>query len=266
MAVGDFNSDGRPDLIVSNGADVGDNGSLFLGNGDGTFEAKVNYATVRSPRAMAVGDFMGNGKLDVATTNTDGTMSILLKTQDTFSVATSLLTPNPTTKGKSATATVMATSVNGFNGSVALNCVVPPTPANAPTCSLDPVSVQPPVDGSATSTLTINTVGPSAALARPSLGGNSQRHYALWLAVSGLAVGVVFVSGRSGRKKFFAILCTSVLVGGFATQVACGGGSGGTRGSGGGGNPGTPGGAYSVKVTAISGNLVHTNVVTVVVQ
>jgi hypothetical protein len=42
VAVGDFNGDGKPDLAVAN---VYTNTvSVLLGNGDGTFQAPVNYA------------------------------------------------------------------------------------------------------------------------------------------------------------------------------------------------------------------------------
>ena len=41
MAVGDFNGDGKADLAVANHGS--NNVSVLLGNGDGTFQAAVNY-------------------------------------------------------------------------------------------------------------------------------------------------------------------------------------------------------------------------------
>ena len=41
MAVGDFNGDGKADLAVANC--LSNNVSVLLGNGDGTFQAAVNY-------------------------------------------------------------------------------------------------------------------------------------------------------------------------------------------------------------------------------
>src|SRR6185295_17369282 len=41
LAAGDFNSDGKPDLVVSN--DGSDNVSLLIGNGDGSFQPAVNF-------------------------------------------------------------------------------------------------------------------------------------------------------------------------------------------------------------------------------
>ena len=89
VAVGDFNGDGKPDMVVANSGDntVG----VLLGNGDGTFQAQVTYAVGSSPYAVAVGDFNGDGYLDFAVAN-DGSnnVSILLGNGDgTFRAAVS---------------------------------------------------------------------------------------------------------------------------------------------------------------------------------
>jgi len=67
VAVGDFNGDGKLDFVVSDTAD--DYVSVFLGNGDGTFQAGVNYAVGTSPTAVAVADVNGDGKLDLVVTS-----------------------------------------------------------------------------------------------------------------------------------------------------------------------------------------------------
>jgi len=64
VAVGDFNGDGKPDLAVS---DLGNDVSILLGKGDGTFEPAVYYGAGSGPETVAVGDFNGDGKLDLAT-------------------------------------------------------------------------------------------------------------------------------------------------------------------------------------------------------
>jgi hypothetical protein len=67
IAVGDFNGDGKLDLVVANNG-AGDVSILF-GNGDGTFQPAVNYAAGSYPRSVAVGDFNGDGKLDIVVAN-----------------------------------------------------------------------------------------------------------------------------------------------------------------------------------------------------
>ena len=63
MAV-DFKRDGKLDLAVSNlGSDYGLNPSRHR---DGTFQAKVDYATASMPQGVAVGGYNGDGKLDLA--------------------------------------------------------------------------------------------------------------------------------------------------------------------------------------------------------
>jgi hypothetical protein len=78
--VGDLNDDGKLDLAVANG---GSNSvTILLGNGDGTFApATGSPITVgNAPRALAVGDFNGSGRLGLAVANAkDGTLSILVQ-------------------------------------------------------------------------------------------------------------------------------------------------------------------------------------------
>ena len=71
VAVGDFNGDGKPDLASSQRRSGSDGTvSVLLGNGDGTFRPAVNYATGVVPVSVAVGDFNGDGKPDLAVTDT----------------------------------------------------------------------------------------------------------------------------------------------------------------------------------------------------
>ncbi len=66
VAVGDFNGDGRADLVAAN---YDGNVSVFFGNGDGTFQAAVNYGAGDIMYSVAVGNFNGDGRTDLVTAN-----------------------------------------------------------------------------------------------------------------------------------------------------------------------------------------------------
>jgi len=86
--VGEFNGDGKTDILAAN-AD-GSSVSVLLGNGDGTFQTAVNYGTGGgSPQSVTVGDFNGDGKGDLAAANFNGNnVSVLLGNGDgTFQAA-----------------------------------------------------------------------------------------------------------------------------------------------------------------------------------
>ena len=68
--VGDFNGDGKPDVVSICGWEI----DVALGNGDGTFQYPIKntftFPGNYTPRAIAVGDFNGDGRLDVAVWDT----------------------------------------------------------------------------------------------------------------------------------------------------------------------------------------------------
>jgi hypothetical protein len=68
----DFNSDGFPNLVILGS----DNISVLLGNGDGTFTIAGGSFGIGSDtvtfNAIAVGDFNGDGKLDLVETRASG--------------------------------------------------------------------------------------------------------------------------------------------------------------------------------------------------
>jgi uncharacterized protein (TIGR03437 family) len=82
----DFNGDGNVDLAVIQNPDASGQGSvaILLGHGDGTFGAAKSFpAGAGYPSSIAMGDFNGDGKLDLAvgnspTTGLNGTVAILL--------------------------------------------------------------------------------------------------------------------------------------------------------------------------------------------
>jgi hypothetical protein len=79
MAAGDFNGDGHLDLAVANGAN--DAVSVFLGNGDSTFQLLMNFTAGDVPVGVATADLNEDGKPDLAVTSELGNdVSILLNT------------------------------------------------------------------------------------------------------------------------------------------------------------------------------------------
>jgi hypothetical protein len=64
IAAGDFNADGKLDLVTSGQSD---GISLLLGNGAGGFAQAVSVSTGFATTGIAAGDFNGDGKLDVTT-------------------------------------------------------------------------------------------------------------------------------------------------------------------------------------------------------
>ncbi|HEX8071742.1 MAG TPA: FG-GAP-like repeat-containing protein [Pyrinomonadaceae bacterium] len=66
ITVGDFNSDGKPDLATANfdSSDV----SILVGDGSGSFTA-TNFPAGNGNEAIAVGDFNGDGRSDLVTGN-----------------------------------------------------------------------------------------------------------------------------------------------------------------------------------------------------
>src|SRR4051794_11128147 len=62
----DVNSDGKLDLIAS---DYDNTINVFLGNGDGTFQAARGYEPGHYPRSVVAADMNGDGKPDLVVTN-----------------------------------------------------------------------------------------------------------------------------------------------------------------------------------------------------
>jgi hypothetical protein len=95
LAVVDVNGDHKLDLVAATGATVGSNShgtlGVLLGKGDGTFQAAVDYDSggglYSYAFSLAVADLNGDGKPDIAVTNTCitslcGTVDVLLGNGD----------------------------------------------------------------------------------------------------------------------------------------------------------------------------------------
>jgi len=85
IAAGDFNGDGIPDLVVTNYSQFGGSPTIFLGKGDGTFTAANASLTLDYfPTSVLVGDFNGDGVLDLAFSDLNGVEIALGQGDGTF--------------------------------------------------------------------------------------------------------------------------------------------------------------------------------------
>jgi hypothetical protein len=66
IATGDFNGDGIKDFAVGNWGSNSVGLTVFLSRGDGSLKPGVNYGIGPNVEAVAVADFNGDGKLDIA--------------------------------------------------------------------------------------------------------------------------------------------------------------------------------------------------------
>jgi hypothetical protein len=76
IVAGDLNADGRLDLVV--GSREASSLGVLLGKDNGTFASGVTYAVEGNARALALGDFDGNGIVDIAAASRAGALSVLL--------------------------------------------------------------------------------------------------------------------------------------------------------------------------------------------
>jgi len=120
VAVADVNGDSKPDLVVANWCtDINCTASsvgVLLGNGDGTFQAVVNYNSGGLfANSVVIGDVNGDGKLDLVVVNGStsstvaaGNVGVLLGNGDgTFQTAV------PYNRGGYGAGSVALSDVNG---------------------------------------------------------------------------------------------------------------------------------------------------------
>jgi hypothetical protein len=79
---GDINGDGKPDLVVAIAAGFGNTVSMYLGNGDGTYQAAQSFASGGfTPYYASLGDLNGDGRSDVVVANAGSSnVSVFLNT------------------------------------------------------------------------------------------------------------------------------------------------------------------------------------------
>ena len=118
LTTADFNGDGNGDLLVVNSYNPSSSFvSVVLGNGDGTFQAPVSYASAGSRSVAAVADDInGDGKLDIIAVSDDQNISVLTgKGDGTFNAAQNFSAPLPGSSTPTSTPIVnlITADVNG---------------------------------------------------------------------------------------------------------------------------------------------------------
>ena len=103
IAVADLNNDQIPDVVVScfSASAQQPYGTYLLGNGDGSFQAPVAFATgvtapnIVVPESVALGDFNGDGAMDIALFDDAGDLQIFTGSQPfgTFTAQTASTYP-----------------------------------------------------------------------------------------------------------------------------------------------------------------------------
>ena len=186
--------------------------------------------------------------------DTDGSgasfaLAITLK-PPSYTVTGGVASPTTVPVGSTSTATVTVDPQPGYVGTVQLSCSISPTiatsgAATAPTCSLDPSSVDVVANETASPTSTLTFTAAKVAQAMDASQGRI--FYAFWL-VPGLALtGFGFCSRDSRRKRMFGpfllgtLLIAVLLIPGCVTYKHLG-------------NVGTPPGQYTIAITGVDGN------------
>lgn len=235
MATGDFNGDGKPDLVLA-----------------------VQDSQAQSTSdvfSLTAGDFNGDGRLDFATASEpENFVSVLLQTGASSPAPdfgfTSSSTPITVTAGDTANFVTEALSLNGFIGKLSFQCSG--TPQFTECAFPDSVFLY---DG-VTASFNINVstsppTTPGGAVRIPPAGG-----FRSWPAAV-LATLLRMMLALPRRRA--GLLATTVALG-FVFLAGCGGNSMPPPPA------GTPPGQYQLTVTATSGNITHSTAVTLIVK
>ena len=201
----------------------------------------------------ASGSAATGGPTTVTITGTSGSLTATTtvaltvnpSTTPGYSLSAGAANPTSVNPGSSSTATVTATPVNSYTGTVTLSCTISPvvTGATAPTCGLSPNPV-PVTSNGGSSTVTFNTVAPSPDFQRALSGTRNTasassnpnptakpsrmklQFLALLLPISGLTlVGFVFGSSATQRRRMRVLGLICLLSTALVLLPSCGGGS-----------------------------------------
>jgi hypothetical protein len=83
LATGDFNQDGKPDLLLTQGG-------ILLGNGDGTFQSALTAPLGITPAGAITGDFNNDGQLDIAAIDKAGWLYVSVGNKGIFGASSTV--------------------------------------------------------------------------------------------------------------------------------------------------------------------------------
>jgi hypothetical protein len=153
VAAGDFNGDGKADLVLVDNPFVASRVMVLQGNGDGTFGKPriFKFQCALEGATPVVGDFFGDGKLSIAIATGVGQVTVLRGNGDgTFQVPVNYVTSGQTS----------ALVAADFNGDGKLDLAATSALANDVTVLLNTsAALSETVNRDATTTLTVQLVG-----------------------------------------------------------------------------------------------------------
>jgi hypothetical protein len=174
--------------------------------------------------------------------------SVTLQPDFSLSPATNLLTI--AIPGQHAELDVTTSFYDGFAGTVTFTCSGMPSET---TCSSTPLTAP------GTAAITVNTTAPVTRKAE-------LFHAPFYLVPFASSVAGMFLLGLPSRRRRSAGVFFVLLLAALGATTSCGGGSTSTPAPAIRTDPGTPSGAYTVTVTATSGTLSHSFLITLTVQ
>jgi uncharacterized repeat protein (TIGR01451 family) len=129
LAVGDFNGDGKLDVVTADQGTGVENDvvSLLLGNGDGTLRPATIIQSGDEPNGIAAADLNHDGATDVVTSNlSSGTVTSLLNANPSPTLTVVITPPASATVGQPVTYTVSVTNQGpGTATGIVLSDVLP---------------------------------------------------------------------------------------------------------------------------------------------
>jgi subtilase family serine protease len=256
---------GTVQILVDNKV-LSDSASLITLNSNGSATYTLNTSSIASGGHTVSAIYSGNSTF----VGSKGALviDVVSSSQQDFSLTPCQAATSARSGSTASGVTLTLTPSKGFTGTVNLTATADTPFASQFTFSVNPVNIT--TANGVTTTFTISAFQSSARTtsALDVVARREASHHPSWYAAGSgatLACALLFIAPR--RRRWAALLAVFVSVA-VVTASGCGSGSS----SGGSSSSTTPvvtnatPGTYNVTVTAVSGNLVHSAVVTLTVQ